>query len=161
MVVPTSAVCWWMHTRKSTQKMTCAHPLVYRSNTVDTFCFLQREQRAYVRKSMHRLQICLILPRYSAAEGHVDICRLLVSAGANTRERRCDNAARSCGTFFARSSPSTYAALCRDGNPQLTALRIAIMHSKSDVVAYLRSVGAPLWSSRCHTSLLVMQFIRV
>lgn len=68
---------------------------------------------------MHLLQICLILPRYSAAEGHVDICRLLVSAGANTRERR-------------------------DGNPQLTALRIAIMHSKSDVVAYLRSVGAPL-----------------
>ncbi len=41
---------------------------------------------------------------------------------------------------LARSQYSTHSLRCRDGD---TALKCAILENKADVVAYLRSIGAP------------------
>ena len=75
---------------------------------------------------------------YCASEGHLDVCRLLVEAGANTLVRRCDHGVHS---LHALSCHATHLACLRDDN---TALRISVMFGKSHVATYLRSVGAPL-----------------
>ena len=73
---------------------------------------------------------------YAAANGHLETCKLLVSQKANVAARGwCDvmlPAARA-GDALAHSRA------CRDG----TALKNAIKYNKPDVVAYLRSIGAP------------------
>ena len=73
---------------------------------------------------------------FAAYKGHLEICKLLVSQKANVAARDgCDAmlpAARA-GDALAHSRA------CRDG----TALKNAIKNNKPDVVAYLRSIGAP------------------
>ena len=74
---------------------------------------------------------------YAACYGRLEICKLLVSQKANVAVRvGCDAmlpAARA-GDALAHSRA------CRNG---WTALKNAIKCNKPDVVAYLRSIGAP------------------
>ncbi len=67
-------------------------------------------------------------PLHGAAyDGRVDACRALVSAKA-------DVAARTKCNFIVHAPP------CENGT---TPLKVAIDRKKSDVIAFLRSVGAP------------------
>jgi ankyrin repeat protein len=74
---------------------------------------------------------------WAANNGHLDSCRLLVEARADLSPRdRC------CSRLRARS------LCCRTPHTQRcslgkTALKLAIERNKADVVAFLRSVGAP------------------
>jgi ankyrin repeat protein len=73
----------------------------------------------------------------SALNGDLDLCRLLVEARADLSLRdRC------CSRLRARSlcCRTPHTQRCRDGD---TALKWAIDQNKADVVAFLRSVGAP------------------
>ncbi len=72
----------------------------------------------------------------AASSGHLEICKLLVSQKANVAARDgCDAmlpAARA-GDALAHSRA------CRGG----TALKHAIKYNNTDVITYLRSIGAP------------------
>jgi ankyrin repeat protein len=74
---------------------------------------------------------------YAAYDGNLDSCRLLVEARADLslRDRCCS---RLRARSLCRRTPHTQR--CRDGK---TALKWAIERNKADVVAFLRSVGAP------------------
>ena len=73
----------------------------------------------------------------AATMGHLEVCKFLISQNANVAARdECDAmlpAARA-GDALAHSRA------CRDGK---TALKNAIKNNNPDVVAYLRSIGAP------------------
>jgi ankyrin repeat protein len=74
---------------------------------------------------------------YAALNGHLDSCRLLVEARADLSLRNwC------CSRLRARSlcCRTPHTQRCSDGD---TALKRAISQKKADVVAFLRSVGAP------------------
>jgi ankyrin repeat protein len=73
----------------------------------------------------------------AAANGNLDSCRLLVEARADLSLRT-----RCCSRLRARSlcCRTPHTQRCRDGR---TALKYAISQNKADVVAFLRSVGAP------------------
>jgi ankyrin repeat protein len=74
---------------------------------------------------------------YAAYWGHPDLCRLLVEARADLSLRN-----RCCSRLRARSlcCRTPHTQRCSDGK---TALKCAIEQKKADVVAFLRSVGAP------------------
>ena len=73
----------------------------------------------------------------AACNGHLDSCRLLVEARADlSLTNRCCSRLRA--RSLCRRTPHTQR--CRDGK---TALKLAIERNKADVVAFLRSVGAP------------------
>jgi ankyrin repeat protein len=74
---------------------------------------------------------------WAAYNGHLDSCRLLVEARADLslRDRCCS---RLRARSLCRRTPHTQR--CSDGK---TALKLAIQENKADVVAFLRSVGAP------------------
>jgi ankyrin repeat protein len=74
---------------------------------------------------------------YAAYNGSLDSCRLLVVARADLslRDRCCS---RLRARSLCRRTPHTQR--CSDGR---TALKLAISQNKADVVAFLRSVGAP------------------
>ena len=69
--------------------------------------------------------------------GQLDSCRLLVEARADLSLR-----GRCCSRLRARSlcCRTPHTQRCSGGK---TALKLAISHKKADVVAFLRSVGAP------------------
>ena len=73
----------------------------------------------------------------AADYGNLDSCRLLVEARADLSLRN-----RCCSRLRARSlcCRTPHTQRCRDGK---TALKDAIERNKADVVAFLRSVGAP------------------
>jgi ankyrin repeat protein len=74
---------------------------------------------------------------YAAMNGHLDSCRLLVEARADLSLRgRCCSRLRTRSLF--RRAP--HIQHCRDGE---TALKRAIERRNANVVAFLRSVGAP------------------
>ena len=76
---------------------------------------------------------------YSAAQGHLEVCKLLVSSKADLAARdRCGRCQR-CSRFSLNQS---HPLACSDGK---TALKCAIDEKKSDVVAFLRGIGAPQW----------------
>ena len=58
------------------------------------------------------------------------------AGGVESRRRREEQVPQP----LARSQYSTHSLRCRDGR---TALKCAIINNKADVVAYLRSIGAP------------------
>jgi hypothetical protein len=73
---------------------------------------------------------------FSAAYGHLEVCRLLVSSKADLAARdRCGRCQR-CSRFSLNQS---HPLACSDG----TALQNAMKNNKSEVVAFLRSIGAP------------------
>ena len=74
---------------------------------------------------------------FAAGNGQLDSCRLLVEARADLslRDRCCS---RLRARSLCRRTPHTQR--CSDGD---TALKDAISQKKADVVAFLRSVGAP------------------
>ena len=73
----------------------------------------------------------------AAYDGHLDSCRLLVEARADLSLRT-----RCCSRLRARSlcCRTPHTQRCSYGK---TALNRAIQQNKADVVAFLRSVGAP------------------
>jgi ankyrin repeat protein len=73
----------------------------------------------------------------AARYGHLDSCRVLVEARADLslRDRCCS---RLRARSLCRRTPHTQR--CSDGK---TALKCAISNKKADIVAFLRSVGAP------------------
>ena len=73
----------------------------------------------------------------AALNGNLDSCRLLVEARADLSLR-----SRCCSRLRARSlcCRTPHTQRCRNGK---TALKYAIEQKKADVVAFLRSVGAP------------------
>jgi ankyrin repeat protein len=74
---------------------------------------------------------------YAADYGHLDSCRLLVEARADLSLRnRCCSCLRA--RLLCRRTPHTQR--CSGGK---TALKCAIEQNKANVVAFLRSVGAP------------------
>ena len=73
----------------------------------------------------------------SAYYGHLEICRLLISSKADLAARdRCGRCQR-CSRFSLNQS---HPLACSRGN---TALKCAMNENKSDVVAFLRGIGAP------------------
>ena len=73
----------------------------------------------------------------SASLGHLEICRLLVSSKADLAARdRCGRCQR-CSRFSLNQS---HPLACSSGK---TALKWAMDQNKSDVVAFLRGIGAP------------------
>ena len=74
---------------------------------------------------------------FAAYHGNLDSCRLLVEARADLSLR-----SRCCSRLRARSlcRRTPHTQRCSYGE---TALKLAISHKKADVVAFLRSVGAP------------------
>jgi ankyrin repeat protein len=74
---------------------------------------------------------------WAAINGHLDSCRLLVEARADLSLR-----SRCCSRLRARSlcRRAPHTQRCSNGK---TALKCAIEQKKADVVAFLRSVGAP------------------
>jgi hypothetical protein len=73
----------------------------------------------------------------SAFYGHLEICKLLVSSKADLAARdRCGRCQR-CSRFSLNQSQPL---VCSDGK---TALKCAMDRSKSDVVTFLRGIGAP------------------
>ena len=72
----------------------------------------------------------------SAYEGHLEVCKLLVSSKADLAARnRCGRCQR-CSRFSLNQS---HPLACSVG----TALQNAMKYNQSEVVAFLRSVGAP------------------
>ena len=71
---------------------------------------------------------------YSSAFGNPDVCRLLVDHKADVAARNRYRNPRA--PFSSRS----HALRCSSGR---TALKCAIDNNEADVVAYLRSIGAP------------------
>ena len=73
----------------------------------------------------------------SAAQGHLEVCKLLVSSEADLAARdRCGRCQR-CSRF---SWNHSHPLACSFG---YTALQYAMACNKSDVVAFLRGIGAP------------------
>ncbi len=73
----------------------------------------------------------------SAYNGHFDVCRLLVSSKADLAARTKCGRCQRCSRFPLNQS---HPLACRDGR---TALKCAMDQNKSDVVAFLRGIGAP------------------
>ncbi len=63
---------------------------------------------------------------HSAYHGHLETCRLLVESNADTTFRRS----------YVRQGP-------KDVRARHTPLQLAMQRNKADVVAYMRSIGAP------------------
>ena len=75
----------------------------------------------------------------SAEYGRLEVCKLLVSSKADLAARdRCGRCQR-CSRFSLNQS---HPLACSNG---YTALKGAMNRNKSDVVAFLRSIGAPQW----------------
>ncbi len=75
----------------------------------------------------------------SARVGYLEVCKLLVSSKADLAARhRCGRCQR-CSRFSLNQS---HPLACSSG---WTALKCAMQQNKSDVVAFLRSIGAPQW----------------
>ena len=73
----------------------------------------------------------------SAAHGYLEVCKLLVSSEADLAARdRCGRCQR-CSRFSLNQS---HPLACSGG---ITALKWAMNNNKSDVVAFLRGIGAP------------------
>jgi ankyrin repeat protein len=73
----------------------------------------------------------------SAYHGRLEVCKLLVSSKADLAARaRCGRCQR-CSRFSLNQS---HPLACSDG---WTALKYAMDNNKSDVVAFLRGIGAP------------------
>jgi ankyrin repeat protein len=73
----------------------------------------------------------------SAFHGHVEVVKLLVSSKADLAARNRCGRCQCCSRFsLNQSNPLA----CSNG---YTALKIAMDSNKSDVVAFLRSIGAP------------------
>jgi ankyrin repeat protein len=73
----------------------------------------------------------------SARKGHLEVCKLLVSSKADLAARnRCGRCQR-CSRFSLNQS---HPLACSSGD---TALKWAMDNNKSDVVAFLRGIGAP------------------
>jgi hypothetical protein len=74
---------------------------------------------------------------FSAANGRLEVCKLLVSSKADLAARdRCCRCQR-CSRFSLNQS---HPLACRSGD---TALKWAMDRNESDVVAFLRGIGAP------------------
>ena len=71
---------------------------------------------------------------FASTEGHADVCEYLVASKADAAAR--DRCVR-CRTL---QTPSTHMLPSRSGD---TPLKVAVIHGKSDVEAYLRGIGAP------------------
>ncbi len=72
---------------------------------------------------------------HSAYHGHLETCRLLVESNADITFRR------SHGPDVA--PPAVYYSRTKDMRALHTALQLAMRQNKADVVAYMRSIGAP------------------
>ncbi len=73
----------------------------------------------------------------SAYNGHLEVCKLLVSSKVDLAARdRCGRCQR-CSRF---SLNQTHPLSCSDGD---TALKWAMDNDESDGVAFLRGIGAP------------------
>ena len=71
--------------------------------------------------------------------GYTEVAKLLVHAKSDVAARtRCGECARRARARCCAAKP--HALPCSDGD---TPLKIAIKYNKSDVVAFLRSAGAP------------------
>ena len=75
----------------------------------------------------------------SAGNGHVEVAKLLVSSKADLAARHRCGRCQCCSRFSLNQS---HPLACSDGS---TALKWAMDFNKSDVVAFLRGVGAPQW----------------
>ena len=73
----------------------------------------------------------------SAFEGHLEVCKLLVSSKADLAARHWCGRCQRCSRFSLNQS---HPLACSNGN---TALKCAMGEKKSDVVAFLRGIGAP------------------
>ncbi len=74
---------------------------------------------------------------HSSRNGHLEVCKLLVSSKADLAARnRCGRSQR-CSRFSLNQS---HPLACSYGD---TALKRAMEWNKSDVVAFLRDIGAP------------------
>ncbi len=73
----------------------------------------------------------------SAYNGHLETCKVLVSSKADLAARNRCGRCRCCSRFSLNQS---HPLACRFGR---TALKDAMNQNKSDVVSFLRSVGAP------------------
>jgi ankyrin repeat protein len=74
---------------------------------------------------------------YSAIGGHLEICKQLVSSKADLAARGWCGRCQRCSRFSLNQS---HPLACSQGN---TALKWAMGENKSDVVAFLRGIGAP------------------
>jgi hypothetical protein len=71
---------------------------------------------------------------WSSRFGHLETCRLLVDSRADVTARTmCRSPSRASQSF-------SHSLRCSCGT---TPLKLAIVHNKADVVAYLRGIGAP------------------
>ena len=76
---------------------------------------------------------------WSAANGRLETCKVLVSSKADLAARDRCGRCRCCSRFSLNQS---HPLACSRGR---TALKRAMDEKKSDVVSFLRSVGAPQW----------------
>jgi ankyrin repeat protein len=96
----------------------------------------------------HEPKLCLLIHLFfsqktplmaSASWGFVETCRLLVASKADVAVRqRCRTLGVLAKNFFSQSS--AHSLRCSNG---YTALKWAILKKNTDVIAYLRSIGAP------------------
>jgi ankyrin repeat protein len=74
---------------------------------------------------------------WSAYNGHLEVCKLLVSSKARLAARsRCGRCQRCSRFSLNQSHPLAFSY-------DWTALKFAMVNNKSDVVAFLRGIGAP------------------